>query len=94
VLLLKIKDVSHGASLLFSASLHESVNFYLLAGFLTCLRFGQPSRPVGQWQECCRNVFCETHSSGSVQDLHLIPFYRATRKDNTAPINMGAKIQN
>jgi hypothetical protein len=46
-----------------------------LAGLLTCSIFETPSRSFSeQWFELLFKDFGGAYSSGSVQDLHLIPF--------------------
>jgi len=52
------------------------------AGLLT--RSGHRSLPIGfnrQWQRIFDNLSCGTHSSGTVRDLHPIPFLISAKRE-------------
>jgi len=51
------------------------LNYVIVAGLLTCSIFKQPSHStIGTMALVTLKTFTRTYSSGSVQDLHLIPF--------------------
>ncbi|WMC08124.1 MAG: hypothetical protein PQ275_27430 [Elizabethkingia anophelis] len=54
------------------ALFHESIKHILLAGLLTYFSFA-PSHYKSN-SDYIAKIFYEVYSSGSVQDLHLIPF--------------------
>ncbi len=45
-----------------------------MAGLLTCFVYKLPSRDFPIGESVVYNFLYETYSSGTVQDLHLIPF--------------------
>ena len=58
-----------------SALLPQSLNESILAGLLTYSIFERPSHSLNeQWNVVLFKDFSGAYSSGSVQDLHLIPF--------------------
>jgi len=64
------------------ALVHESFTTSILAGLLTYSVFERPSHPIlsGQWHWVLFKNFGRAYSSGSVQDLHLIPFSSLFRR--------------
>lgn len=64
-----------------------------LAGLLTCPFFKPPSRPCGQWHWVLFEDFSGAYSSGSVQDLHLIPFSSLSRSCGIATPKSAANVK-
>jgi hypothetical protein len=73
----------------------ESLNSIILAGLLTYFFFETPFPFLSeQWICVLFKDIGEAYSSGSVQDLHLIPFSVSSPKRERTPPKSGTKVNN